>query len=590
MFSDEDVEDQGDVEDNENEDDLNEFDAFEYRADYIFGNFRLDGESNPNILPNGTRIIEKIPSDVMSLKNICLKSISKNVSRFNAAFSITEDVNFRRNLHYLRKVHYQYLIEEILKEKGELEESYLDFLIHEHVKGIQMAIFPETAWKSVIKRISEVGHKVNFMFKEKLLYGSDKYIDFVNKVVCHLTNVEYLNLNSWCDDRTLEIIGSSCLLLNELHFNECPMTEEGLKFLCQKNKDNEIGLKLKILNIPDTGGVQEGITYLLQNMPSLEVIEHNDLPNIIYDLHKEEMNDNTLRKKYNLTTLHLGASAPWEEIPSLSEMLALLIDVCPLVKEISLSLNNKEHLDLCLGFPELEIFCVINSEPSLYLDINGFLEAKGRFLKKLEIERFHLSAAVLTENCKMVEDLNLTDINFQPLEPGVTLNPLKKLSQLQLVSFRFHNNAICQSLINILNASPNVEKLVLSDCRFGNNEEIITNLSKFCEKGKLQHLKFINCDVQEPFLQSVLLTCTTLNTLSVEYCDNIFSFHIDNLYQISQTLKNDVCIDWIDNRSEVNSIDSNGDGIFDDYYDYDSDDYEYYDSDNLYYAYDSDGY
>ncbi|CAL1276237.1 unnamed protein product [Larinioides sclopetarius] len=581
-FDEDDVDDPEVVEENEDDDDLNYYEPedFEYPDDKYEGFADLERRNN------GTKML--------SLQDICLLSISKNLPRFNLAFSTTEDSEFRRNLQFLQRFHSSYLIKAATRSCRKLNESYFDFLLNEYIKEFDMDVLYQCNWDNVIKRISEIGHgfqKVRFNFPE--ISAFEKNVDFVNKVVCHLSNVKILDLTPYCNDSTLEIIASSCLQLKELHIDDCSVTDKGLKALCQENDDNVGRLNLKLLSLANFVGVNEGIAYLLENMPSLEVIVHPDLPYILYNMHKDNMS-NTLDRKYNLTSLYLGANAPWEDTPSITDILTLFSDVCPHIKEISLPLAYKEHLDLCFRFPELESFNANNNVTvNLKLDLNEFLKSKGGILRRLHVDKFSFSVANLVQNCPKLEELDLHNITFQYVDPGTTLQPLNNLQELSLGYFSLSDALVRRSVIDILNSSQKIEKLTLLCCKFENNEEFVTRLSKFCENETLKYLKFTTCDVEDAFLQSVLLTCSNLKTLVVEDCENITATHIENLYEISNSLKSQTKIIWSDDRSEFNSIDSGDDDIFDDYSEYESDDFDNhdpYDSDTLYYGYDIEDY
>ncbi|GBL96386.1 hypothetical protein AVEN_43707-1 [Araneus ventricosus] len=584
-FDDDDVDDPEVVEE-ENDDDDDDLNYYE-PEDFDYPDDKYEAFADLERRNNGTAML--------SLQDICLLSISKNLPRFNLAFSTTEDSEFRRNLQFLQRFHSSYLIKAATRGCRKLDESYFDFLLNEYIKEFDMDVLYRCDWGNVIKRISEIGHgfqKVRFNFPDVSDFEL-VIVDFVNKVVCHLPNVKILDLTPYCNDSTLEIIASSCLQLKELHIDDCSVTDKGLRALCQENDDNVGRLNLKHLSLPSIVGVNEGIAYVLQNMPSLEVIVHPDLPYILHNMHKDSMS-NTLERKYNLTSLYLGANSPWEDTPTITDILTLFSDICPHIKEISMPLASKEHLDLCFRFPELETFNVNNNiTPNLNLDLNEFLKSKGGLLRRLQVEKFSLSVAVLVQNCPKLEKLDLLSITFQYLDTSTTLQPLNNLQELSLGYFSFGDALVRRSVIDMLNSSQKIEKLTLLCCKFENNEEFVTRLSKFCENETLKYLKFTNCDVDDAFLQSVLLTCSNLKTLVVEYCDNITATHIDNLYEISNSLKSQTKIIWTDDRSEFNSIDSGDDDIFDDYSEYDSDDFDNhdpYDSDNLYYGYDSDGY
>ncbi|KAF8767645.1 hypothetical protein HNY73_020571 [Argiope bruennichi] len=96
--------------------------------------------------------------EFLSLQDICLQTISKNLPRFNLAFSVSENLDFRRNLQYLQRFHSIYFISEVTKTTGKLDESYFDFLLNEYIKEFDMNPLYDCDWDAVVKRMSEIGH------------------------------------------------------------------------------------------------------------------------------------------------------------------------------------------------------------------------------------------------------------------------------------------------------------------------------------------------------------------------------------------------------------------------------------------------
>ncbi|GBM53812.1 hypothetical protein AVEN_24092-1 [Araneus ventricosus] len=463
--------------------------------------------------------------EVLLLQNLCLKFISENFQRVKLPSSTTTNEEQKFNLKFLQKKYSTYFIEEakrLMGRSAKLDNSYFLFLLNGYETKVDMSIFPKAYWPAVVERVKEVGHGFHEVNFKQDIRSSDspsfkEVEEFVNEILPHLPNVKTLDLTESCNDTTLEIISLNCLKLEKLIIDKCSVTNMGLKNLCPLPLEpNLIEVKhpnVKYLSLLYVNDVQEGIGIILQNMPSLEVVMHHDVHNILYELH--DMNRN-LERKYNLTSLRIYSDKLQRN--NLIDILNLFSDICPNIKQLQLPLETEEELYLCLKFKNLEDF----SAHSLWeLDLNEFLHSKTGILQRLLLDNFSLSIPVLIRNCPKLKSLHLKNVTFQNFEYDITLPSLSDLETLFLVNFDFNDDLVQKSVINILSSSQT------------------RNSNK-----KLNCLKLHECVIDINFLQLVLSTCSNLKTVSFYNCWEITFDDIENLGKSFSDIKIDFADDY----------------------------------------------
>ncbi|GFT82624.1 uncharacterized protein NPIL_273561 [Nephila pilipes] len=544
-----------------------------------------------------TMEIKEIVPEVVSLQYFCLQTISDNLERFNAALTTTEDINFQRHLHYIRRVHTSFFLNNKLREdKGVLKKKYWNILLNEHMKELHLSKIEFKDWDDFIKKLDEVGHGIEKIhFDLGIAVEFEKAVVFVKKVLLKLQNIKMLHLYAYCDDTILESLPSSCAELEELSVIHSSITEKGLMSLCQKkNNGDEIhSLNLRVIDLSGITDINDGVSYLLKNMPSLELVVYSDLFFVLYGMYKHDVHKAS-EDKYNLTSFSIPFNLTRNYYPFLHDVLFILSKCCPHIKTLSVPIHIKSHLESISNLPELEDFSAFDISPTSDLDLNWFLEQKGRTLKQLKIQNFEVCAAILVESCPNLEGLTLQHPCFQLLDPNISFKQLRNLHKMCIKTISFNDNLMLQSIIKILNCSPKLEKLKFYNTEFSRDDEFTTKFTKFCENSSLHHLEFISCDHEISLLQTILLTCSSLKTLVLENCFEIDYNDVEDLYKMSKSLKKKVEIKWKDDRSDFTSIDSYDDMFeynseYDFLYEFDDDQYEsvdYYDLYDL--DYDSD--
>ncbi|KAG8173731.1 hypothetical protein JTE90_026365, partial [Oedothorax gibbosus] len=93
----------------------------------------------------------------------CLECVTNNFERYNEAFLSSEDSTMQQNLLFLQLTFTPDLIKNLgIKEM--LCDAYLEFLINEHLKELDIGCFLRNgcSWKCIENRIAVVGH-VSFL-------------------------------------------------------------------------------------------------------------------------------------------------------------------------------------------------------------------------------------------------------------------------------------------------------------------------------------------------------------------------------------------------------------------------------------------
>ncbi|GFQ86868.1 uncharacterized protein TNCT_690221 [Trichonephila clavata] len=374
------------------------------------------------------------------------------------------------------------------------------------------------------------------------------------------------------------MLPSCCAKLEELSMIMSCITEKGLISLCQKenNGDETRSLNLKVIDLTGIIQINDGVSYLLKNMPSLELVVYHDLHLVLSNMYKHDVHKAS-EDKYNLTSFTIPYDYTSKCFPRIQDALYILSMCCPCIKVLSVPIEVKQDLESISKLSELEDFSAVDISLTGDLDLNWFLKQKGGTLKRFKIRGFRISIDTLVESCPNLESFSFQYTCFRLSDPNINLKQLNNLYELSIKSIHYNDNSK-QAVINILNCSPKLEKLAFYDCDFKHNDEFANKFTKYCENSNLHILKFNIWALDVPLLQTILLTCSSLKTLVLDQCYDIDSNRIEALYKVSLSLKNKVEISWKDDRSESNSIYTYSD-VFNSDSDFDIDDYDYYESD-----------
>ncbi|GFY50573.1 uncharacterized protein TNIN_412411 [Trichonephila inaurata madagascariensis] len=526
--------------------------CFHYDTGQIMIEFDSDDEDEEqqNI---GTLIQMDFVSKIPSLQHICLQTIEGNLIRFSEAVSTTIDANFRMNLHYLRQVHTPFFLNNKLKEENSINKAYWNLLLNEYLEELNLNSIQVKDQDDLIMKLDEIGHAIEkIRFDLSKTEDSKKDVVFVKNVLLKLQNLKILHLHSFVDDTVLNMLPSCCAKLEELRIPNCAVTEKGLKSLCQKEKNGgeTPSLNLRVIDLSGITQINDGVSYLLKYMPSLELIVYEDLDFVLSNIYKHDVLKAS-EDKYNLTSFTIPFSFLSKRLSPLQGAFCILSMCCPFIKVLSVPIEIEQDLESISKLSGLEDFSASDNSPNHDLDLNWFLKQKGGALKRIEIRQFSMSINHLVESCPNLESFTFEATNFNLSNPNTNLKRLNNLYELH-VKCVLYNDMSKQAVINILNFSPKLESLSFchSDLKFP--KEFSTELTKYLENSNLCTLKFYTCGIYVTMLETILLTCSSLKTLVLFQCHDIDSNNMEVLYKVSPSLKNKVEISCKDHKREDN--------------------------------------
>ncbi|KFM58582.1 hypothetical protein X975_25837, partial [Stegodyphus mimosarum] len=401
-----------------------------------------------------------------------------------------------------------------------------------------------------------------------------KYPEKMKEIIVLLQNVEYLCIPHECDDETIKLISKSCPNLKELDLRDAIyISDEAVKSLCGDGFES-LGIRsLRILRLDCADISNETIAFILKNMPSLEIFIHCHLTRVLYSLHKMDLIEDKLHtiKKYSLTELYFGSDYSTD----LVEVLTICTVLCPNVKKLSCPVDMQEHIDLCSKFSKLEDLTLHNFNTQSPLNLDAFFKLKGSNLIALSIEGFSLSTSVLIQNCQRLEKLRLKNVDFQCTK-NASVPTLRLLREFSIDTENLPISLAAEALSLILKSSPNIENLSILHSEL-TDLQLNNTLLKYCEQNTLKCLNFSFSEVDVNFLVLVIISCTSLKRLNVEFCKDIHIEDIDMLTQAASSTKNVPEIIWNDDEISDFSLYSDYDDFIDDY-----DAYDGYDTDDSY--------
>ncbi|GFQ86870.1 uncharacterized protein TNCT_690231 [Trichonephila clavata] len=372
----------------------------------------------------------------------------------------------------------------------------------------------------------------------------EKAVVFGKKVLLKLQNLKILHLHSYGDDTILEMLPSCCAKLEELSMIMSCITEKGLISLCKKenNGDETHSLNLKVIDLTGIIQINDGVSYLLKNMPSLELVVYQDLPLVLSNMYKHDVHKAS-KDKYNLTSFTLPYDYTSKCFPRIQDTLSIISMCCPCIKVLSVPIEIKQDLESISKLSELEDFSAVDISLTSDLDLNWFLKQKGGTLKQFKIRGFRISVDILVESCPNLESFTFGNTCFRLSDPNINLKPLNNLNELSVISMHYNNNSK-QAAIDILNCSPKLEYLAFFDCDFKHDDELCTKFIKSLENYNLHFLKFDTCVLDMPLLQIIILSCFSLKILVLDQCYDLHGCNMEALYEFSLLLKSEVEIFW----------------------------------------------
>jgi hypothetical protein len=234
------------------------------------------------------------------------------------------------------------------------------------------------------------------------------------------------------------------------------------------------------LRVKGTSVTKKGIQIALQNLPSLKVLSHELVVEVLSNIHQSALKSNLpLIPKYSLIKIAVAG-------PHTQGSFGLALALCPSVikvkiKGISSDFLNSDMLELLklASLRHLQIKCPYRSYRSsvtFYDGVIPLLKAKGNLLESLKLEMFSdVDIHSIIEFCPNLNSLVIDDCKFCeiPVEEKdsfvrwkrIKIEPpiLRKLEVLRLTfsSFQFNAEAILLQLLS----SPSLRILEITGCR-----------------------------------------------------------------------------------------------------------------------------
>ena len=431
---------------------------------------------------------------MISLKKECLSKIAGEFERIYFATAISKDRTLKRNFQFLQRKYTSELVSE-LSQKRKLKHEYMEFFLNAHLNILDEKWFTDAC------------------------YGTS-----VKDVIYCLPNLSILILPYTCSDDILKNIAEFCPKIVEINASYSPITDTGLKYLC-KNENGKVPCPaLKKLSIFLSNVTDDGLMHLIQNLPSLEEIDHKNVPLILYFLHEKDLHRLEKLPSYNL--IHLSLCAHWK-LPYYTELFKICLTVCPRLKSLDCHISEKRQLDLFnnTSLEKLDISIFLKSR----LDVNNFLKNNGRNLVSLNIFNCIMSISATAENCPKLRHLFIIDVTFLEEQDNT------RTAFPHLIQCTFKNiTADCatdKAMEAFLMSSPKLEQLTFTSCYL--SPEMKHHLLKCCENRLLKCITFFCTFVEMHILKDILLSCPSLKTLRLENC----YFELNGKMQLTEFIK-----------------------------------------------------
>jgi hypothetical protein len=290
------------------------------------------------------------------------------------------------------------------------------------------------------------------------------------------------------------------------------------------------------LRVKGTSVTKKGIQIALQNLPSLKVLSHELVVEVLSNIHQSALKSNLpLIPKYSL--IKIAVASPYTQ-----GCFGLALALCPSVikvkfEEIRSDFLNSDLLELLklASLHHLQIKCFYRSSVTFYDGVIPLLKAKGNLLESLKLEMFSdVDIHSIIEFCPNLNSLVIDDCKFCeiPVEEKdsfvrwkrIKIEPpiLRKLEVLRLKFSPFQFNA--ESILLQLLSSPSLRILEIAGCS----------------------------ELTDVILETVVLLhdFQNLEELEVAYCDSLTKKGIDLLMSDKNSIK-EMTLQFNHNNSEL---------------------------------------
>lgn len=511
---------------------------------------------------------------MISLKKKCLKNIIKHFDRFHLAYSTTQNNRLKLMFEFLKRKYSFEIAQQLYDDGCSIRIEYIDFVINRFLTSLDTNWLDNCPWDVVVKKFAEIGSNL-----DKVYFNDDD--NAWEKVLCHLPNLQFVYFEEF-NDTCLDSIVKFCSKIQTIASTSSKISIDSLKQLCYHENGVYPCPELKEIIIGSSENVKnEDIAFLIKNLPHLEKLDYDNLHEVLYSIHKDHLNTLDSIKPYNLTDLQLLHNIIDPTSLNFDDILKICVSVCPHLKSLSCPVFKKEHLDLCSQLSELKYLTLSNFQDST-IELNDFLKLKGKMLTSLKIQNFSLSISCLVQNCPHLKSLNMNKISLQYNERSETIPVLNNLKDLTFSEMIEADKAVT----SLMSSSPNLELLSIKGYNLF-SADIQTAVLKCCERANLKHVNFKGSGVESKFVQNVLLSCSSLLSLNLEYCElGNDTEEMEKLENIAMSLPNKPEILYCEQNSLfsdydymyeyddfLHTDDDDDDDDVNDDYDYEVDDY-----------------
>lgn len=424
-------------------------------------------------------IFETEEPPVDSLEKLCFMAIVENFEMFYLAFTLTYDFELCRKFKFLQRI-YSYNLLSHLHEEGLMTEEYLNFLINEHLEHFNVewvASFP-VYWENVFSR---------------------------------LTRLISLNFLDQCNDDILKIVAKYCHKLEEIYLKYSPVTDIGIRYLCRDESGSNPCPNLRKIYIQSTGVTQRGIEYLIQNQPSLQFIDEPKVPLLLYSLHKNDLINIERTNGYKLLKMR---TLKFKKLPYYTDLLRICLILCPKMDTLTCQISDTAELDLIRStdLKHLRLEYLGNDSK---INIDNFLNSKGRNINYLRISNCELSYVELALYCPALKRLYASDCVFKVrYNRRPTFQCLEKFTVEKFKSDSPTDRAITLFLLD----SP---QLISISFRNGFLAFSVRHfILKWCDTVSINKkvIYFKGLELERNFVKGILSACPPLHAVCLDGC------------------------------------------------------------------------
>jgi len=334
-----------------------------------------------------------------------------------------------------------------------------------------------------------------------LMYNSEvkeHYLNIIDDALRELPGMLTLSLGTLVDNRILRTISNTCKQLRELRLRgPAEVTDLGVRYLTGINEtasDRALGKRpgctlLEVIDLTDLEKLSlHTLTLLLINLPQLQILDHNQLHEALWLMHKTGMENTCLNLKLN----GYNGRGPGQCNP---EYLEVIQKLCPRLSRIH----------LCMTWPDT------------FFPLSRFREVSHLSIYRVaSVENFDLPLLAFGHKLVKLELTNCT--NFQS---GTALNIRKHCSNLEILRLEIdstdgNSNAGLQEAMGEQNLYSLQNQVSTLQERLDNLQVTMLGvMDKYGNLRKLEELHLKNLSMGS--LLILLPFCPNLRKLTLKY-------------------------------------------------------------------------